>query len=191
MWFPLSTKRAKKYNMIDYDSFDNGAAHHSNEVLKHSRNYSNLLNIYVVSTRRNIKVKTWLKISFFVFTMGSMLAIVILFCFSLSYAFKSFAKFSNLNNVSIKAILSILTVVFPAISSLIVAFIKIPEIIARYLFNVEEDNYMSSVIKNIQDYDKLMFAMEHKISKMLIDNKDNEPSLEDDSIENSPIENIE
>lgn len=33
------------------------------------------------------------------------------------------------------------------------AFIKIPEIIAQYLFNVKEENSMQSVIKNIQDYD--------------------------------------
>ena len=163
---------------------------HSDEVLKHSQNYSKLLDIYVISTKRNIRMKGWFKILFFIITMGSMIAIVYLFYVSLQYAFDNFAKFDSLNDISVEAILSMVTVILPAISSLIVAFIKIPEIIAHYLFNVEEDNYMNSVIKNIQDYDKSMFAMEHKIDKMLMDNKDQEPSLEDEGIENSPVEDI-
>lgn len=163
---------------------------HSIEVLKHSKNYSKLLDIYVISTKRNITMKNWFKILFFIITMGSMLAIVYLFYVSLQYAFDNFAKFDNLNEISIEAILSIVTVILPAISSLIVAFIKIPEIIAHYLFNVEEDNYMNSVIKNIQDYDKAMFAMEHKIDEMLMNNKDQEPSSEDEGIEDSPIEGV-
>ena len=78
-----------------------------------------------------------------------------------------------------EAILSLITVILPSISSLIVAFIKIPEIIARYLFNIKEDNYMNSVIKNIQDYDKSMFAMEHRIKELLMENKDQDPAFAD------------
>lgn len=163
---------------------------HSDEVLKHSKNYSKLLDIYVSSTKRNIIIKSWFKILFFIITMGSMLTIVYLFYVSLQYVFNNFEKFNSLNDVTIEAILSMITVILPVISSLIVAFIKIPEIIAHYLFNVEEDNYMNSVIKNIQDYDMSMFAMEHKIDKMLTNNKDQEPILEDEGIENSPAESI-
>lgn len=162
---------------------------HSIEVLKHSKNYSKLLDIYVTSTKRNIIMKSWFKSLFFIITMGIMLIIVYLFYDSLQYAIDNFAKFESLNEISIEAILSIITVILPVISSLIVAFIKIPEIIAQYLFNVEEDNYMNSVIKNIQDYDKAMFAMEHKIDEMLMKNKDQEPSSADDEIEDPPTEN--
>lgn len=161
---------------------------HSVEVLKHSKSYSQLLDIYITSTKRNAIMKNWFKVLFFVFTMGSMLAIVYLFYTSLQYAFSSFSKFGDLNQISIEAILSIVTVLLPAISSLIVAFVKIPEIIAQYLFNIEEDNYMNAIIKNIQDYDKAMFAMEHEIDELLMKNKDQTPSSEDDDIEESPIE---
>lgn len=82
------------------------------------------------------------------------------------------------------------TIVFPAISSLIVAFIKIPQIIAQYLFNVEEDSYMNSIIKNIQDYDKAMFAYEHRIDEMLMQYKERDPKTEDDSIGESPVEQV-
>ena len=161
---------------------------HSIEVLKHSKNYSKLLNIYVESSHANSEMKKWFKILFFAITMGSMLAIVYFFWLSLNYAFNSFNKFENLNEISMEAILGVATIVFPAISSLIVAFIKIPQIIAQYLFNVEEDSYMNSIIKNIQDYDKAMFAYEHRIDEMLMQYKERDPKTEDDSIGESPVE---
>ena len=193
MWFPSiinNIRSAISNNRITIFDSTEIKKPHSIEVLKHSKNYSKLLDVYVISTKRNITMKNWFKILFFIITMGSMLAIVYLFYVSLQYAFDNFVKFDNLNEISIEAILSIVTIILPSISSLIVAFIKIPEIIAHYLFNVEEDNYMNSVIKNIQDYDKSMFAMEHKIDEMLMDNKDQEPSSEDENIEVSPIEDV-
>lgn len=89
-----------------------------------------------------------------------------------------------------EAILSIAALVIPAISSLIVAFIKIPEIIAQYLFNAEEDKNMTTIIKNIQDYDKTMFEMEQKINQLLSSHKDQSVEVEDDSIEESPTEHV-
>lgn len=163
---------------------------HSYEILKHSKNYSSLLDIYVISARKNMKMKMFFKISFFVITLGSMIAIIHLFDKSLQYAFNSLDKFDSLNDITMEAILSLITVILPSISSLIVAFIKIPEIIARYLFNIKEDNYMNSVIKNIQDYDKSMFAMEHRIKELLMENKDQNPAFADDSIMESPVEEI-
>ena len=163
---------------------------HSIEVLKHSKNYSKLLDIYVDSVKKNIVMKNCFKILFFIITMGSLVAVVCFFYESLQYVFKCFDKFKNLNEISIEGVLGILTVVIPAISSLIVAFIKIPEIIAQYLFNVKEDSYMNSVIKNIQDYDKAMFAMEHKIDELIMENKDLAPATQDEDIEESPVESV-
>lgn len=157
----------------------------SAEALKHTQSYTELLNIYVKSVDSNMKLKNFLKVLFFILTMGSMIFIVYLFYLSLNYTFTSFSKFNNLNEISIEAIISIITLLVPAISSLIVAFIKIPEIIAEYLFNIKEENYMNFVIKNIQDYDKAMFAMENKIEETLLKNKE---QCEDESIEDSPIE---
>lgn len=191
MGFCSAIKKVKNKtfaNETTISSYNEKDKPHSIEILKHSKNYSKLLDIYVNTTRFNIIMKISFKILFFFVTMGSMLAMIYLFYISLQYAFNSFDKFDSLNDISVEAILSIITVVLPAISSLIVAFVKIPEIIAQYLFNVEEDNYMNSIIKNIQDYDKSMFAMEHKIDELLMDNKDQEPSASDDSIDDSPLE---
>lgn len=189
MRFPSILRRIRNDGCSLQSSSEDGMPN-SLEVLKHSKNYSSLLDIYVLSTRCNVTMKNWFKILFFAFTMGSMLAIVWFFYITLQYVFDAFGKFDNLNDVSVEAILSIVTIIFPAISSLIVAFIKIPQIIAQYLFNTEEDKNMNSVIKNIQDYDKAMFAMEHKIEEMLMNNKDQDPAAEDESIEESPIEGV-
>ena len=161
---------------------------HSVEILKHSKNYTKLLDIYVNSANQNMTMKKWFKIIFFIVTMCSLVAVVILFFMTLLYAFNSFNKFNNLNRVTLEAILSIATVVIPAISSLIVAFIKIPEIIAQYLFNTKEDENMNAIIKNIQVYDTAMFEMEHRLDKLLMDNKDQNEEVEDDSIEDPPTQ---
>lgn len=161
---------------------------HSVEILKHSKNYSKLLDFYVDSAKENIKMKKWFKIIFFIVTMLSLVAIVYLFFKTFRYAFNSFEKFDSLNEVTLEAILSVVTIVVPAISSLIVAFVKIPEIIAEYLFNTKEDENMSVIIKNIQDYDKAMFEMEYKFDELLKDNKDQNEEVEDENIEDSPAD---
>lgn len=158
---------------------------HSVEILKHSKNYSKLLDFYVNSANQNIKMKKWFKTIFFIVTMLSLIAIIYLFFKTYHYAFNSFDKFDSLNEVTLEAILSVVTIVIPAISSLIVAFVKIPEIIAEYLFNTKEDENMSIIIKNIQDYDKAMFEMEYKFDELLKDNKDQSEEVQDDIIEES------
>lgn len=159
---------------------------HSVEILKHSQNYSKLLDAYVLSAMKNMTMKKWFKIIFFIVTMCSLIAVVIFFFITLNYAFKHFDKFENLNGVTLEAILSMLTVIIPAISSLIVAFVKIPEIIAQYLFNTKEDDNMNLIIKNIQDYDKTMFAMEQQVYELIRNNKDQSEDVKDDVIEDPP-----
>lgn len=132
--------------------------------------------------------KNILKVLFFIITMGSLISVVYIFYWTLKYAFGIIDKFNDLNDISIEAVLSIVTIILPAISSLVVGFLKIPKIIAKYLFNVEEDNFMNSVIKNIQEYDKVMFAMEHKIEEILAKTKDQTIEVIDAEIEESPKE---
>lgn len=177
-------------NNIDDIYFEEKHKPHSVEILKHSKNYSKLLDFYVASANENIKMKKWFKIIFFIVTMLSLIAIVYLFFKTFRYTFNSFDKFDSLNEVTLEAILSVATIVVPAISSLIVAFVKIPEIIAEYLFNTKEDENMSVIIKNIQDYDKAMFEMEYKFDELLKDNKDQNEEVEDENIEYPPNNNV-
>lgn len=54
---------------------------------------------------------------------------------------------------------------------MIVALLKIPEIIAEYLFNTEEDYFMNEIIRNIQEHDKAMYAMNHKADSFMKENE--------------------
>ena len=173
--------------MSGYPNKRNDDETNSHEILLHSKSYSSLLSTYVNSIKVNNGLKICLKILFFLITMGSMVAIVYFFYLSLLYAFNSFYSIKNLNKISIEAILSVVTVLLPAISSLIVAFVKIPQIIAEYLFNTQEDKYMNSVIKNIQDYDKVLFAMEQKLEIALLENK---TSTDDEEIMDFPDDDV-
>ena len=46
------------------------------------------------------------------------------------------------------------SIVIPALVSFLTVFFVIPKVITEYLFNSEEEKYMSEIIKNIQNYDK-------------------------------------
>lgn len=78
-----------------------------------------------------------------------------------------------------------MTILVPSITSLIVAFVEIPKIIAQYLFNVQEDSFMDSVIKNIQDYDKAMYELEHRAEEMIASQKETDIELMDEKLEKS------
>lgn len=82
-----------------------------------------------------------------------------------------------------------MTILVPSITSLIVAFVEIPKIIAQYLFNVQEDSFMDSVIKNIQDYDKAMYELEHRAEEMIASQKETDIELMDEKLEKSPCLN--
>lgn len=47
---------------------------------------------------------------------------------------------------------------------------------------------MNSIIKNIQEYDKVMFAMEHDVEELLKKHKKLTEETEDEEIEESPKE---
>lgn len=160
----------------------------SAEALKHSKSYSLLLKTYVQTTETSAKIKNILKCLFFIITMGTMVAVVFFFYYTLRFVISSFNKIDNINNISLEMVLSMATIILPAISSLIVAFIKIPEIIAKYLFNTQEDDNMNKIIKNIQDYDRDMFAMEHKVEEALMLNKRKGDESKDDDMIDSPKE---
>ncbi|WP_154428860.1 hypothetical protein [Roseburia porci] len=159
------------------------AVTHSSESIRHSRKYSELLEIYVNSLYENVRLKLYFKRWFFRITMGILLSILIIFVLVMKYSINTFNNFDHVSDISLESILSTISVVVPAVVSLIVAFIEIPKIIAQYLFNIEEDNNMNAIIKNIQDYDSTMFEMEHKIDRVIEKQANN---IIDEEIEDIP-----
>lgn len=158
------------------------------EALLHSRSYSGLLNTYIASMKNNIIIKDILKVLFFLITMGAFVVVVYCFYLSLDYVRTSFSDLKDLSNTTSEDVLGMVTVILPSVCSLIVAFIKIPETIAKYLFNTDEDRYMDSMIKNIQDYDKSIFALENKVKDVLDHNKDQTADSKDKEMKRVSLE---
>ena len=170
------SKKNNKINVIEDVKLPDYAL--SKETLTHSQSYSALLDVYVSDLKRKSITKFILKIIFFAATLTALGFVVGMFCVTVDYVKDFLSTNENLNELSMEAIFGILTVIVPAISSLIVAFIKIPHIIAKYLFDAKEDSYMNQIIKNIQNHDKSLFAMEHKVTATLAGNK--KDSADDD-----------
>ena len=151
------------------------------ERKKHSQSYTELIEEYVKILKRNALLKLFFKTLFFVITMGILIGLTCVFSktiFDMSNAVK------KNKDLTIKSLTSVITIVVPAISSLIVALIKIPQTIAQYLFDTEEDKFMNKIIENIQHYDLSMYAMENKITGLLdreqdVDNNDNDQNEKD------------
>jgi len=136
------------------------------------------LNFYNKSIKASARLKIWLKVVFFIVVMGALGYVTYYFGKTLEFSFDIIESNKSVKDykVIMKDILGIITVIVPAIASLIVAFLNIPEIIAQYLFNVEEDYQINAIIKNIQDYDIRMFELENRAEKELMKSK----SLSDD-----------
>lgn len=178
---PLPKKNSdiKKLDYFDYFSLNEETLKNeqSFETYKRSLYYTELMDLYVSSAKRNLIAKFIFKLIFFIISISCLIFIIFLFFCSMKYAFICLNSFDNLNDIDFESILGIFTILLPALSSLIVAFLKIPEIIAQYLFNIEEESYMSSIIKNIQDYDTGMYELQHKVDKLISENK--EQSMDD------------
>lgn len=108
---------------------------------EHEASYTTILSAYstdledTLTKKRQYKsVVFWL--SFALLCLFPLLLIVVLF-------------FSNRYEDLYKACLAII----PTLISFLTVFIVIPKVITEYLFNSEEEKYMSDIIKNIQDYD--------------------------------------
>lgn len=158
------------------------ADNQTDEIKRRGAKYSALLTLYVKSTSCNAISKLLFKWAFFVVTMLAFWKMISLFEDSVNKVYAIFDGFENLNEISTEVVLGLLTIVLPAVSSLIVAFINIPKIIAQYLFNNNEDDNMNSIIKNIQDYDRAMFAMEQKVKDLLSMHKSQTAETKDEEI---------
>ena len=116
-----------------------------------------------------------------------LVSVLVFFHSSLNYVYKIITV-NNISQLSMESVLSVATMIVPSICSLIVAFIKLPEIIAKYLFNKNEDNSMNSIITSIQVHDREVYKMTHfheAADKLLESQNDKSTSGKKEPKENS------
>lgn len=68
--------------------------------------------------------------------------------------YKAYALINN-PNIKVKAISVAISSIVASLCSVLVAFIKLPEIIAKYLFDPQEEKYRIRLITEINELDKV------------------------------------
>lgn len=142
-----------------------------NVYYEHTKKYTNLLEVFIQSTKSFNNQKKCLKTWFFMVIVS----IMIMMCFIFGYAvYKSLTiiyKLSLSNLDSLDGIIASVVSIIPPLSTMIISLIKLPKIIADYLFNREEDKNMVAIIEKIQKYDIDMFSLEYEIEKMRMEDE--------------------
>ena len=119
--FPLSAKN-KDIKDLNYFSLNEETLKNeqSFEAYKRSLYYTELMDLYVSSAKRNLISKFIFKLVFFIISVSCLIFVIFLFFCSMNYAFICLNSFDNLNDISFESILGIFTILLPALSSLIV-----------------------------------------------------------------------
>lgn len=128
--------------------------------------YSDLLAAYTSDVGKTLTTKRRLKVIFFIIVMFIFVFCFAVFCYAGIYLCNNLTTRQDEMTIN-ETIISIVGIALPALSSLIVALIKIPTIITRYLFNKEEELYMKEIIKNLQDYDRDVYKIDYEITQRL------------------------
>lgn len=115
--------------------------------------YIGILNTYNNQISTSVIKKNELKEKFFKTTKLIMYSLTVIFSVSMivSLVLLGFMIWSDSSSVAI--ITGTLTTLVSSLVTLIMSIYKLPEIIAKYLFNKQEDRLMNEIIKNIQTYE--------------------------------------
>lgn len=130
----------KKLTNDDLTSSDNL------HLSKHNEEFSDLLLSYVnnykaSSSLRLISRKVMFLVSIVVMVLVTLTVIVVVI-WSCAYVVNSCGD-----------VVAVVPTVVGAVVSLVSVFMVIPQIIANYLYNAEEEKYLSEIIGKIQEYD--------------------------------------
>lgn len=120
---------------------------------KYTNAYVGILNTYNKQIKKSVKNKIDLKEKFFKMIRFVMYCSIWFFCISILASFVLFTVMAIYGYQSVAIVTGAVTTLVSSFVTLISSIISLPQIIAKYLFNKEEDQLMNDVIKNIQDYE--------------------------------------
>lgn len=138
---------------------------------EHTQAYTQLLYSFIRQSHFSSTLKNKLKAIFFGIIVFLMILLVIIFYYSIYKTFKiinSSEVTDSVNKENFEYIAGAITAMISSLVTVIISLFKLPKIIAKYLFNPEEDKNMVSVIEKIQNYDVAMYSIENDIERKLI-----------------------
>lgn len=109
--------------------------------------YTEILNVYTINVKRVLLVKLIFRIIFLIVSIGALVGTFGLFAYILWGVITQKIKVNYVE--TIVAVLS-------SMVSLITVFIVLPQIMTKYLFDIEEEKNIYNVVKQIQDYDQII-----------------------------------
>lgn len=115
--------------------------------------YVGILNAYKEQLNVSVKEKNSLKRDFFKAIRFIMIAMVFIFGIVLLAALIVMGIMATHENPSIEILAGAIVSIISSFVTMILGLYKLPQIIADYLFNKEEDKQMTEIIVNIQKYE--------------------------------------
>lgn len=133
-----------------------------------------------------------MKMLFFAIVMFILSGLVYTFHYTITYTISMIQNMIKSNHVSFNMITATLTPLVSSFGTIIISLLKLPEIIAKYLFNPQEDESAVAIVKNIQKYDIRMYPMLHNVNEKLEEEQTDDISDEwqniKDTIKEEPSE---
>ena len=120
---------------------------------KYTDAYVGILNTYKIQIEKSITKKNELKDKFFNVIRFVMIVLICLFVLSVIGSFGVFWYMISQKYQSVAVITGAITAMISSFATMILSIFKLPQIIADYLFNKEEDQLMKEIIKTIQAYE--------------------------------------
>lgn len=129
---------------------------HDESVIEHARKYNGILEAYEKNVSKTLAMKRVFKVIFFIFAICSLVFTLGVFSVICYNVFRHLGDDKAYNWTIVATLLSSLV-------SIVTIYNVIPEIIAKYLFNIEEDKNMTKFVESIQSYDsKLIDVIEKR-----------------------------
>lgn len=155
---------------------------------EYAKTYIDILKTYnKQQIKETIKTRNDLKKRFFRLIKLLMIFLILLFCFSIVASICIFYLMVNTKNDSFPIVTGAITAIISSLSTMMLSIIKLPELIAKYLFNEDEDHSMTEIIKNIQSYE-LKSAQMNTLGENDAQKEINEQKADDDEdMEFSPV----
>lgn len=147
---------------------------------EYAKTYIDILKTYnEQQIKETIKTRNNLKRKFFNLIRILMIFLILLFCFSIVASICIFYLMVDTGNDSFPVVTGAITAVISSLSTMILSISKLPKLIAKYLFNENEDRSMTEIIKNIQSYE-LKSAQMNTLGKNDAQKKINDQKADDD-----------
>lgn len=142
---------------MESDTNENGIAESEDEQLsphqKYTKEYVEILKAYKIQYQKSATDKNDLKREFFAVIKSLMYWMIAVFVIAVIGSFTIMRIMIKYRYSSIELLISTIVPIVGSFATMAISILKLPKIIARYLFNKKEDELMKDIIQNIQTYE--------------------------------------